>query len=160
MKYRKLAGHVLLVLSVTLFAFPVFAGNYSGEDDASARCEKARKSLLAPEREKLISKCVAEKKDIVYCENYYRDYGSGGTGAGGKYRKRLYNDIPDCQAANKEAQTNRSTTQGLKRGSNAENFTTRDSGSGFINRDSDSRSSSRDINEGSSGREGSAPSSR
>ena len=151
MKSIKLAGHILSVLSVVLFTIPAMAGNYPGEDDASERCEKARKSLLAPEREKLISKCVAEKKDVIYCENYYRDYGSGGTGAGGKYRKRLYDDIPDCQAEKKEAQVNRSSTEGQTRGRNADNFTTRESGSG---------SSRRDTDEGSSGRDGSVPSSR
>jgi len=151
MKTEKSAGYVLFVLFSMLLVFPVFAGNYPGEPDAAERCERERETLLAPERERLIEKCVATKKDVAYCENYYRDYGAGGMGAGGKYRSRKFNNIPDCQAAKKEAQRNRTSTEGITRGRDAIDFTTRDTKSG---------SSWRDLEEGSSGRDGSAPSSR
>ncbi len=151
MKPEKSAWRVLLVLSVVLPVFPALAGNYPAKPDAAARCEEARELLLAPERERLIEKCVATKKDVVYCENYYRDYGAGGRGAGGKYRKRQYNNIPACQEAKRQAQRNRTSTEGITRGKDATDFTTRDTKSG---------SSWRDLKEGNSGRDGSAPSNR
>jgi len=151
MKQRNLCRYFLLSVFITLFALPVFAGNMQGENDAAARCEKAREELIAPERERLISKCVAENKGMTYCENYYRDYGSGGTGAGGKYQTRKFNDIADCKTAKREAKSNRHSSQGVSKGRNADNITTRSGGSG---------SSNRDTSETDSGREGSAPSSR
>jgi len=151
MKQIKLSEKIILIASAILVVVPAFAGNIQGEDDAAARCEKARENLIAPERENLISKCIAEKKGATYCENYYRDYGSGGTGAGGKYQTRKFNDIADCQTAKKDAQKNRYSNQGVTTGRNADNFTTRDDGS---------KSSNRDTNDTDSGREGSAPSSR
>jgi len=151
MKPKKSAVHVLFMLFVMLPVFSVFAGNYPAKPDAAARCEEARDLLIAPERERLIEKCVAAKKGVVYCENYYRDYGLGGRGAGGKYRKRQYNDIPACKEAEKEAQRNRVSTEGITRGRDATDFTTRDTKSG---------SSWRDLEEGDPGRDGSAPSNR
>ncbi len=151
MKQKKLVGQCLSMSFFMLLTTPVLAGNFRGEPDASARCEEAREILIAPEREKLISKCVAENKGVSYCENYYRDYGSGGTGAGGKYRSRKFNDIDSCKMAKKEAAGNRSSSQGVTRGRTADDFTTRDGGTS---------SSNRDTNEADSGREGSSPSSR
>ncbi len=151
MKPEKSLEQVLSVLFFMLPVLAVFAGNYPAKPDAAARCEKARELLLAPERERLIERCVATKNDVVYCENFYRDYGAGGSGAGGKYRKRQYNDIPDCQAAKREAQRNRTSTEGITRGRDATDFTTRETKSG---------SSWRDMDEGDSGRDGSAPSNR
>ncbi len=151
MKQRKLTDYFLMSVVTTLIVFPVMAGNIQGENDAAARCEKSREALIAPEREQLISKCVAQNKGVTYCENYYRDYGSGGTGAGGKYQTRKFNNIADCQTAKKELKANRHSSQGVSKGRNADNITTRSSGSDSTNRDT---------NEANSGRDGSAPSSR
>jgi len=153
MKSRNRDWRVLLVLSAVLLpVLSVTAGIYRSEKpDAEQRCEEARELLLAPERERMIEKCIASKKDVDYCGNYYRDYGAGGREAGGRYRKRMYNDIPACREARRNAQRNRAADEGITRGRDADDFTTRESGSG---------TSRRDIPEGSSGRDGSAPSGR
>ncbi len=126
----------LLLTSLLLFAQSSLAGNYySGKGDDMSACEQARERLIAPERERLIDKCIAEKKDAGYCENHYRDYGSGGMGAGGKYRKRLYNDIPACQKVERQMQRQRAVTEGVTRGRDADNFTVRESATPETTRD-------------------------
>lgn len=93
MKYRYFT--ILILLSG-------FASNVSGDTSLQLlkeKCESARESKLAPEREALIQACMAEKeKTVEQCRRYYADYGAAGRTAAGAVRVRKYNDLPECTA--------------------------------------------------------------
>ena len=117
---------LLWTLSVVLLPGSIMAGNMPTDPDARKRCDIAREKLVAPERDRLIKKCIKEKKEPAYCEEYYRDYGMGGM-VGGRYRRPLYHDIPECREAVDEAKRNRATDRGIILGRDADNVNLRDS---------------------------------
>lgn len=76
-------------------------------DEAAVRkleeqCELAREARLKPLRDAEIAKCLADKRnDPAYCERFWRDLGEAGRLPNGKMRPRMFDDLPECEAARK-----------------------------------------------------------
>lgn len=76
-------------------------------DEAAVRkleeqCELAREARLKPLRDAEIAKCLADKRnDPAYCERFWRDLGEAVRLPNGKMRPRMFNDLPECEAARK-----------------------------------------------------------
>jgi len=71
------------------------------------RCEAAREAKIKPLREAEIAKCKADKRnDPAFCERYWRDYGDAGRTVDGRFRPRLFDDLPECVAAREARQRN------------------------------------------------------
>ena len=73
------------------------------------QCEAAREWYIGPLREEAIAECIADRtsgrsgsrssRDArEHCERFYTDFGQGGTTQSGGFRKRMFHDIPECQA--------------------------------------------------------------
>jgi hypothetical protein len=64
------------------------------------QCELAREAKIKPLRDAEIAKCQADKRnDPAYCERYWSDYGDAGRTVDGRFRPRLFDDLPECVAA-------------------------------------------------------------
>lgn len=71
------------------------------------RCEAAREAKIKPLREAEIAKCKADRRnDPAFCERYWRDYGDAGRTVDGRFRPRLFDDLPECVAAREARQRN------------------------------------------------------
>ena len=103
----KLSSIVMLVVTGGL-ALSVGAQAASIEE-LQKQCEDAREALIAPLRQEAINKCIADReagrsgtrsrRDArEHCERFYADFGQGGTTQSGGFRKRMFHDIPECQA--------------------------------------------------------------
>ncbi len=77
--------------------------------ELQTQCEDARETLIAPLRHEAIDTCIADRtsgrsgtrssRDArEHCERFYADFGQGGTTQSGGFRKRMFHDIPECQA--------------------------------------------------------------
>lgn len=88
-----------------LFAyFAAYAGSTMASDadrgahqaELDAKCEAARESKLAPERQAFVEECVAkhQRENKAACVRFYADYGAA-TGN----RPPLYYDLPACERA-------------------------------------------------------------
>ncbi len=82
------------------------------------QCEDAREALIAPLRQEAIDTCIADReagrsgtrssRDArEHCERFYADFGQGGTTQSGGFRKRMFHDIPECQALYEAERTQR-----------------------------------------------------
>jgi hypothetical protein len=95
---------VLCLLTLLLFAS--WAG--AADDEARLRaldqkCEEARAKRLAPIREEMARRCVAERRYLANPEQDCRlemsTYGDTFTGARGAAIKGQFYDLPECLAA-------------------------------------------------------------
>jgi hypothetical protein len=74
-------------------------------DEASVQtmekeCETAREVKLKPLREAEIARCKAEpRSDPAYCERYWSDYGHATRNPNGTMQPRMFDDLPECVAA-------------------------------------------------------------
>jgi hypothetical protein len=101
-------GNVFLMLVLGCLVF-------SGVSQANSlqtlerQCETARERLIAPQRQQAINQCMADRasgnrgsrssRDARdHCERFYADFGQGGRTQSGGFRKRMFHDIPECQA--------------------------------------------------------------
>lgn len=67
-----------------------------------ARCEAAREERLKPLREAKIAECKADKRtDPAYCERFWSDYGNAVRLPSGHVQPRMFDDLPECVAAQK-----------------------------------------------------------
>ena len=97
-----------LVLLVSGFAI-VATAQASSIQELEKQCEDAREALVAPLRQQAIDECIADRESgrsggrssrdaREHCENFYADFGNGGTTQSGGFRQRMFHDIPECQA--------------------------------------------------------------
>ena len=88
--------------------FPLTA-QASSIQELQKQCEDAREALIAPLRQEAIDTCITDReagrsgtrssRDArEHCERFYADFGQGGTTQSGGFRKRMFHDIPECQA--------------------------------------------------------------
>lgn len=75
-------------------------------EELDKRCEEAIEKKIAPLRKAAIEECVANKRLRLKspredCERLYKDYGAGGPGAHGRWRPRMFHNIPECIEADK-----------------------------------------------------------
>ncbi len=82
------------------------AGSGTGDEpqlsaqDLQTRCEQARETRIAPLRQAEIDRCKSEgRKDPERCESYWRDYGDAYRNHYGRMTPRMFNDLPECVAA-------------------------------------------------------------
>ena len=83
-------------------------------EDASAllarleqQCEAAREARIAPLRAAEIAKCKADKRaDPGYCERFWADLGNGHKNANGAWVPRMFDDLPECVAADEARREN------------------------------------------------------
>ena len=105
------------VLFVSGFAIAVTV-QASSIEELQKQCEDAREALIAPLRQQAIDECIAERESgrsgsrssrdaRVHCENFYADFGNGGTTQSGGFRQRMFHDIPECQALYEAEQAGR-----------------------------------------------------
>jgi hypothetical protein len=74
-------------------------------------CEAAREVKLKPLREAEIARCKAEgRNDAAYCERYWSDYGNAIRLPNGTMQPRMFDDLPECVAA-EEARRKLSSTR-------------------------------------------------
>lgn len=75
-------------------------------DELDSRCEAAREAKLKPLREAEIARCKADRhNDPAFCERFYEDYGQGGgRNLRGVPIPRLFDDLPECEAAREARQ--------------------------------------------------------
>lgn len=99
-------GAAVLVLGLSALAWTSSAhAKDEALDEATvqameAKCEAAREAKINPLREAEIQKCIAEKgRDPEYCRRYWRDYGAATRFPNGKFRPRMFDDLPECVAA-------------------------------------------------------------
>jgi hypothetical protein len=86
---------LVLLMLVGLVAWPVCAAQLS--------CEEAREKLIAPLREAKIKECKSNPKNKPdECERYYSTYGDATARPGGGVNPRMFDDIPECQQADKK----------------------------------------------------------
>ena len=99
---------VSVVLIMLIFLLPV-SGVAGSIQELQKQCEDAREALIAPLRQEAIDTCIADReagrsgtrssRDArEHCERFYADFGQGGTTQSGGFRKRMFHDIPECQA--------------------------------------------------------------
>lgn len=95
-----------LICLLTLFLFANLAG--AEDDEARLRaldqkCEDARAKRLAPIREEMARRCVAERRYLANPEQDCRlemsTYGDTFTGARGAAIRGKFYDLPECLAA-------------------------------------------------------------
>lgn len=92
-----------LALAIAI-AVAVAAGAADTPDVAAlqAQCEVAREAKLKPIRNAEIAKCKAsERNDPAWCERFYVDYGNAVRRPNGTMSPRMFNDLPECIAAEK-----------------------------------------------------------
>ena len=83
----------------------------AADDEATVRkleqaCEEAREARLKPMREAEIKRCIEEQyKDPGYCQRYWSDLGNAVKLPNGKFQPRMFDDLPECLAA-QEARRN------------------------------------------------------
>jgi len=71
------------------------------------QCEQARQVKLAPIREAEVAKCKADQRsDPAYCDRFWADYGDAHRAANGRWMQRLFDDLPECVAAEKARREN------------------------------------------------------
>ena len=108
---------VSVVLIMLIFLLPV-PGVASSIQELQKQCEDAREALIAPLRQEAIDTCIADReagrsgtrssRDArEHCERFYADFGQGGTTQSGGFRKRMFHDIPECQALYEAEQAGR-----------------------------------------------------
>lgn len=100
------AGSAILVLGLSALAW---ASSAQADDEVldeesvkalEVKCEEAREARIKPLREAEIQNCIVEqRKDPGYCRRYWRDYGAAVRLPNGKFRPRLFDDLPECVAA-------------------------------------------------------------
>jgi len=87
------------ILSAPLAAAAVAADEPSIEE-LERRCEAAREANIKPLREAEMAKCKAnERNDPAWCERFRKDYGDTGRTVDGRFRPRLFDDLPECVTA-------------------------------------------------------------
>jgi hypothetical protein len=90
------------LLCLLMIAMPLPA---QSEDDEAAvhameqQCEVAREAKLKPMREAEIARCKEEGKDPGYCERYWSDLGNAVRLPNGSMKPRMFDDLPECVAA-------------------------------------------------------------
>jgi len=68
--------------------------------DLDRRCDDAREERIAPLRKAEIANCIkTETGDQAWCENFWADYGDSQRTASGGIIPRMFNDLPECDAA-------------------------------------------------------------
>jgi hypothetical protein len=76
------------------------ADQTSDVEALEAQCEQERETRIKPLRDAEIEKCKADSKnDPGYCERYWKDYGNSVRSSNGTMTPRMFDDLPDCQAA-------------------------------------------------------------
>jgi hypothetical protein len=96
---RSLSASLLLFAGLALGA-QAFASDSEEEVRAlEQQCEAAREAKLKPLRDAEIERCKQGGKDPDYCERYFRDLGNAVRLPNGKWRPRLFDDLPECQRA-------------------------------------------------------------
>lgn len=89
------------LLCVSLFFTPVIVASHAAADQMS--CEEAREKLIAPLREAKIAECKSDpQKKPDECERYFATYGNATARPGGGVNPRMFDDIPECQQADKK----------------------------------------------------------
>ena len=84
-----------LLMFIALIIWPAYASRMS--------CEQAREKLIAPLREAKIKECKSNPKNKPdECERYYSTYGDATARPGGGVNPRMFDDIPECQQADKK----------------------------------------------------------
>ena len=64
------------------------------------RCEGAREQLIAPLRAAEIERCQADPdNDPAWCQRYFADFGDAARQPDGVMGPRLFDDLPECLAA-------------------------------------------------------------
>lgn len=77
-------------------------------EQLEALCERERQNRLAPERKKLIERCIEGGiKSPDQCERFYADWGDAMRLDRLTMRKSLYYDLPECIAAQKAREGDR-----------------------------------------------------
>jgi hypothetical protein len=90
------------VFALTLFGFVplAYALDEAEVKALEARCEAAREERLKPLRDAEIAKCKADKRsDPQYCERFWSDYGNAVRAPNGRMQPRMFDDLPECIAA-------------------------------------------------------------
>ena len=95
-----LAGTALLLF--------VGAAGVALADDAAnvaaleAKCAAAREAHIKPLRDAEVAKCKADaRNDPDYCVRYWSDYGNAHRLPNGTMSARMFDDLPECVAADK-----------------------------------------------------------
>lgn len=75
-------------------------------EELDRRCEEAIEEKIVPLREAAITECIADKNSRMKnpredCERFYQDYGAGGPATGGRWRPRMFHNLPECVEAGK-----------------------------------------------------------
>jgi len=79
--------------------------SFASADEAAIRaleqaCETAREAKLKPLRDAEIARCKSEPhSEANYCERYWGDYGNAKRLPNGTMQPRLFDDLPECVAA-------------------------------------------------------------
>ena len=100
----RVVNTAVAMVFLTAGGFCLAAEDYEQEQQRlDQACEDARQKKLAPERERYIEECVAEKQkpDRAACEKFYADYGNQSGN-----RAPLYLDLPECVKAFEFRQNN------------------------------------------------------
>jgi hypothetical protein len=102
---------------VTTVVLAMFASSYLAyADEAEVQaltkaCEDAREAKLKPLRDAEIARCNAEaRNEPGYCERYWSDYGNAKRLPNGTMQPRMFDDLPECVAA-EEARRKLSSTR-------------------------------------------------
>ena len=83
-------------------------GDARSIQELEQQCEDARERHIAPLRQEAIDTCIADRtsgrsgarssRDArQHCEQFYADFGNGGSTQSGGFRQRMFHDIPECQ---------------------------------------------------------------
>lgn len=95
-------GRTALAFAWLLCSFAPFAYSLDEAEVANmeASCEAAREERLKPLRDAEIAKCKADKRtDPAYCERFWSDYGNAVRLPNGRMQPRMFDDLPECVAA-------------------------------------------------------------
>jgi hypothetical protein len=64
------------------------------------KCEATRELKLKPLRDAEIARCKTDARNVVgYCERFWSDYGAAKRSPNGVIQQRMFNDLPECLAA-------------------------------------------------------------
>lgn len=93
-------GRMLPMILSALLAAAALAADGASSEELERRCEAAREAKIKPLRDAEIAKCKADKRnDPAWCERFWKDYGDAGRTVDGRFRPRLFDDLPECIAA-------------------------------------------------------------
>jgi hypothetical protein len=98
---RKRAGFLCLAM-VLLPAVAATAEDEAAVRELEQRCEAVREAKLKPLRDAEIERCIEDqRREADYCHRYWSDYGNAVRLPNGRFRPRMFDDLPECVAAHK-----------------------------------------------------------